>query len=141
MNSPKIGRSQIVFGDIIYWFTVAAALLCMIGPALSFAVMETNVLNPHLLFSQMWSGMDPASIWAASGDATNTGNRWFYSLAGGDGITQLGLVIGCSVALPAMLVAAIIFIFKEKTIGWGLGSLWIAGLVGISILGLVSLHG
>ena len=45
------------------------------------------------------------------------------------------------VALPAMVAAALIFIFKEKTIGWALGALWIAGLVTISIIGVASLHG
>jgi hypothetical protein len=141
MNSPKIGHSQIVFGDIIYWVTVVAALLCMIGPALSFAAMGDNLLNPHHLFSQIWSGADPASIWATAGGGAVEGRNWLYNFAGGDGITQIGLIIGCSVALPAMVAAALIFIFKEKTIGWALGALWIAGLVTISIIGVASLHG
>jgi len=134
----KMNRSQVVFGDIVYWLTITAAIICMIGPVMAFISMDGNVLNPHYLFANIWSGADPSTIWGTVGEA-KSGHWWISSMGSGDGFTEFGLVIGCSVAIPAMLAAAIIYAFKEKSLGWALGALWIVGLVAVSVLGLVSL--
>jgi len=81
--------------------------------------------------------MDPGTIWGTAGAANGGEHHWLYNLSAGDGLIQLGLIIGCSVAMPAMLAAAIIYVFKERSLGWALGALWIAGLVAISVLGIV----
>ena len=116
MIKPKIQLSQIVFGDIIYWLTVTAAIFCMVGPVLAFLSMDSNVLNPHHLFANIWSGMEPGAIWAAAGEANGGEHQWIYSLTAGDGIIQLGLIIGCSVALPAMLAAACMSSFSSVSL-------------------------
>jgi len=99
--------------------------------------MDSNVINPHHLFADMWSGTKPETIWKAAGGAEAGGHYWVHHLAAGDGFTHLGLVIGCSVAMPAMLAAAIVYAFKEKSLGWALGALWVTGLIALSILGIV----
>lgn len=138
MDNPRIQQSQIVFGDIIYWLTITAAMFCIIGPVVAFASMDGNILNPHYLFANIWSGMGPEAIWEAAGKANGGGHYWVRYLTAGDGFMQLGLVIGCCVAMPAMLAAALIYVFKEKSFGWALGALWVAVLVTISVLGIVS---
>jgi len=140
MENPKIQKSQVIFGDIVYWLTITAAIICMVGPVMAFASMDGNILNPHYLFANMWSGMEPEAILETAGEAEASGHYWVNNLAAGDGFTQLGLVIGCSVAIPAMLVAAMVYVFKEKSLGWALGALWIVGLVTVSALGIISLH-
>ena len=139
MEIPRIKQSQIVFGDIVYWLTIIAAIICMIGPVMSFASMDDNVLNPHYLFVNIWSGIGPEGILNTVGEAEANGHYWIHNLLAGDGFTQFGLVIGCSVAIPAMLVPAIIYIFKERSFGWALGALWIVGAVTISVLGIINL--
>ena len=136
-SKSEINKSQVIFGDIVYWLTITAAIICMIGPVLAFASMDGNVLNPHYLFAKMWSGTGPEAIWGVAGEVEKGGHWWVNSLGTGDGFTQLGLVIGCSVALPAMLAAAMVYAFKERSLGWALGALWIVGLVAISVLGIV----
>ena len=138
MEHPKIQRSQIVFGDIVYWVTIIAAMICIIGPVLSFAFMDSNVINPHQLFASMWDGKDPTAIWEEAGSETAGGHFWIHHLGSGDGLTQLGLVLGCSVAIPAMLATAVIYAFKEKSIGWAILALWITAMVTVSLLGIAS---
>jgi len=138
MENPRIQQSQVIFGDIVYWLTITAAIICMIGPVMAFASMDGNILNPHYLFANIWSGMGPEAIMETAGEVDAGGHYWVNNLAAGDGFTQLGLVIGCSVAIPAMLAAAIVYVFKERSLGWALGALWIVGLVTISVLGIIS---
>ena len=138
MKNPKIQRSQIVFGDIVYWLTVAAAIICMVGPVVAFASMDGNVLNPHHLLANMWTGMEPETVWETAGEVEIGGHYLVRNLAAGDGFIQLGLILGCSVAIPAMLAAAMVYAFKERSRGWTLAALWIVGLVSISVLGIVS---
>lgn len=140
MENPKIKQSQIVFGDIVYWITVIAAIICMIGPVMSFVSIDGNVINPQFLFANMWSGMGIDGILETSGEVQAKGHYWIHSLSSGDGFTQLGVVIGCAVAIPAMFVAAIIYILKERSFGWAFGALWIVGAVAISVLGIISLE-
>jgi len=140
MENPKIQQSQIIFGDIVYWLTIIAAIICMIGPVMAFTSMDENILNPHYLFANIWSGMGPEAILETAGGTQASGHYWIHNIATGDGFTQLGLVIGCSVAVPAMLAAAIVYVFKERSPGWALGALWIVGLVTVSVLGIISLH-
>ena len=139
MENPNIKRSQIIFGDVVYWFTIVAAVICTVGPLLSFISMDGNVINPHFLFANMWNGMAPEAIWETSGSGITGGHYWISNITAGDGFTQLGLVMGCSVAIPAMLVAAIIYAFRERSFGWAILALWIVGLVSISVLGIVSI--
>lgn len=140
MENPEIKRSQIIFGDIVYWLTIVAAIICMIGPVIAFVSMDSNIINPHYLFADMWSGMEYEAIIETAGETEASGHYWINNLHTGDGFTQLGLVIGCAVAIPAMLAAAVIYAFKEKSLLWAIGALWIAGLVTVSVLGIISLH-
>ena len=136
----KINQSQVIFGDVVYWLTITAAIICMIGPVMAFASMDGNILNPHFLFAKMWSGSDPTAIWGVAGEMEVGKHWWINSLGAGDGFTEFGLVVGCSVAIPAMLAAAVIYAFKERSLGWALGALWIVGLVAVSVLGFVSIE-
>jgi len=138
VKNPKIQRSQIVFGDIVYWLTIAAAIVCMVGPVMAFASMDSNVINPHHLFVNMWAGLEPEAIWGTAGEVEIGAHYWVRNLVAGDGFTHFGLVIGSSAVIPAMLAAAIVYAFKERSLGWALAALWIVGLVSVSVLGIVS---
>lgn len=138
MKYPRIQRSQVVFGDTVYWITVVVAIICMVGPVIAFASMDGNVLNPHYLFTSMWAGMGPEAIWESAGEMQTGLKHLVSNIASGDGFTQLGLAIGISIPIPAMLAAAAVYAFKERSPGWALSALWIVGLVTVSVLGIIS---
>ena len=47
-NTPKMQRAQTIYGSIVYWVTIVSCIICMIGPVMSVASPEKNVLNPCL---------------------------------------------------------------------------------------------
>ena len=56
-NKPIMPKAQIVYGEIIYWLAIAAAIICMIGPVIAMSSVEDNVLNPHYLFASIFEGI------------------------------------------------------------------------------------
>lgn len=294
---PNVLLSQRVFGEVVYWITIACAILCIVGPVVAFVDMDKNVLNPHTLMGNIFDGMPAESVWELEEDITagdtvlhiddtkdavttmdnlrdksgialvqsviagNTvlsvadiedfavdqtiivedenaeeiaiisavdegaktitiaaglindysmeaeaevteieepvivikdehnqetgilraidedadtitlisavnhsyskdadaevgeetiwqdakdeaqgGHFWKDNLTTGDGLTQFGLALGCGVGFFAMIAAALIFIFKEKSFGWAIGSIWIAIMVAVSATGIIALH-
>ena len=138
MEKPKIPLAQIVFGDFIYWLAIVAAIMCTIGPVISMLFVSDNVLNPHYLFETIWDGKDADAVWEEVGGGFPGGHFWAQNLTSGDGFTQLGLVIGCASAIPALLGCAIVYLWKKPRVyGWALVSLWVIALVLISLLGII----
>ncbi|MDY6911328.1 MAG: hypothetical protein SVM79_03090 [Chloroflexota bacterium] len=80
------------------------------------------------------------TIWQDAKDDIQGGHFWIGNFTTGDGFIQFGLVLGCAVGFIAMIGAALMFIFKEKSYGWALGSIWIAVMIGVSVVGIISLH-
>jgi hypothetical protein len=54
---PTIPRSQIVFGHLVYWVTILAAIICIVGPLVAFIEVNSNVINPHYEMSNIFYGM------------------------------------------------------------------------------------
>jgi hypothetical protein len=136
---PIMPRAQLVYGAIVYWITIAAALICMIGPVISMASVENNVLNPHFLFAGIFEGKNAAAVWQDVGGGFPGGHFWFKNFTKGDGFTQFGLALGCSVAIWALLAAAIAYL-KDKIYLYVILSLWVAFLVTVSMIGIVGMH-
>jgi len=109
-EKPQIERVQIVYGEIVYWVTIVAAIICMIGPVISMANVENNVLNPHYLFSGIFEGKSAEAIWKEAGSGFPGGHFYLGNFTKGDGFTQFGLALGCSVGLWALLAAAYTYI-------------------------------
>lgn len=80
------------------------------------------------------------TIWDDAKDDVEGGHFWKDHLGTGDGITQAGLALGCAVGFFAMIAAGLLYAFKEKSFGWALGAFWIAFMIAISVVGLVSVH-
>jgi len=141
VEKPKMPLSQRVFGETVYWFCILAAIVCMIGPVIALISVDGNVGNPHFLFARIFDGSTAEVVWEEVAGEFPGGHFWLSNLATGDGITQLGLVIGCACALPALIATALVFAFKrkEKSFIWVSFSLVIAALVTISFLGIVNL--
>lgn len=138
MERPKIPLSQLIFGESVYWLCVVAAIVCMIGPIIAMLSVDGNVMNPHYLFSSIFNGNTADAVWEEVAGEFPGGHFWLDNIATGDGFTQLGLVIGCGCALPALMATAMVYLFKkkERSYMWVLFSLGIAALITISVLGI-----
>jgi len=102
---------------------------------------QTNTLTLTSGLANSYSVTDTAKISQVTVvDDTRGGHFWADNFTTGDGLTQFGLVLGCAVGLPAMVGAAMIFGFKEKRSGWALAALWIAFMIAVSAIGLISLE-
>jgi hypothetical protein len=138
-ETPIMPRAQLVYGAIIYWITIAAAIICMIGPVISLASPDNNVLNPYYLFAGIFDGKKAATVWQEVGGGFPGGHFYFKNFTMGDGFTQFGLALGCSVALWALLATAIAYLW-EKIYLYVILSLWVAFLVAVSAIGIVGMH-
>jgi len=135
---PQMPRAQIIYGEIIYWTTIVAAIICMIGPVISIAAPENNVLNPYYLFNAIFDGREADEIWSEIGGGEITGGHFYLKhITFGDGFTQFGLALGCGCALWGLLAAAMAYL-KEKNFIYVVLAIWVAALILLSMLGIVS---
>ncbi len=132
--------SQRVFGEFVYWLCIVAAIVCMIGPVIALLSVDANVGNPHYIFASIFDGNTAEVVWEEVAGEFPGGHFWLYNIAAGDGFTQLGLVIGCACALPALIATALVLLFKkkERSFIWVFFSLVIATLITISLCGIVN---
>jgi hypothetical protein len=136
---PRMPRAQRIYGETIYWFAIGAAVLCMIGPLVAMTAPSNNVIDPRFLFSAIFEGKSAEEIWAMSDDGTRGGHFWMQRPTAGDGLTQLGLVIGCSCALWGLLAAAVCYLVdRPRTILYAALAVWVGLLIALSATGAVS---
>ncbi|MCD4754253.1 MAG: hypothetical protein K8R75_00400 [Deltaproteobacteria bacterium] len=133
---PKMPASQLVYGEIVYWVTVVAALLCSIGPFLSIKNVDNNILNPHFLFAGIFEGKSPEAIWQEVGGGFPGGHFYLNNFGMGDGFTQAGLALGCSVGIYGLIAASFCFLKEKNTLFFVL-SLWVTLLICVSMIGIV----
>ena len=136
---PKMPRAQIIYGAVVYWITIIACLLCMIGPVISVALPDNNILNPYRLFNAIFEGKDAKTVWQEVGGGFPGGHFYLKYFTYGDGFTQFGLALGCSVALWALIATAIAYA-SDRIYLYVLLSLWVAALVALSMIGVVGMH-
>lgn len=140
MQMPVMPMSQIVYGEVVYWVTILAAVITIIGPALALIFTDNNVMNPVGTFSAIFAGMSPADIWASSKEGAFPGGHFYLrNLFTGDGFTQFGIALGCGVAFPGLIAASLVYV-KDKAFGFVGLSLWVAALVFLAASGLVNIH-
>ena len=141
MKQLKVPVSQLVFGETIYWFCVLSAIVCTLGPVIAMLFVDSNIMNPHFLFANIFEGNSAEVVWEEIGGGFLGGHFWKDHLLTGDGFTQFGVVIGCASALPALIATALVFIFnrKERSFIWVFFSLVIAAICSVAVLGIVSI--
>ena len=138
-QAPKIPRVQIIYGEIVYWITILACIICMVGPVISVAAPEKNVLNPYKLFNAIFQGKDAQTVWQEVGGGFPGGHFYLKYFTYGDGFTQFGLALGCSVALWALIASAFAYASDKVYLYVGL-SLWVAVMVALSMIGIMAAH-
>ena len=139
VQKPEMPKAQTVYGAIVYWITIASCLICMVGPVISVANPENNVLDPYKVFNAIFQGKDAHTVWQEVGGGFPGGHFYLKNLTYGDGFTQFGLALGCSVALWALIAAAVAYA-RDKVYLYVILALWVAGLVTVSMIGLMAAH-
>lgn len=102
-----------VYGEIVYWGTVAAAVIAMLGQVFSF-VSNKNYVDPAYMLSAIWQSKSVAQIWEGATGALPNGHWYLHHLATGNGLTEFGIAVGVFVVIPAMLGAAII-LYRDRS--------------------------
>ncbi len=133
----KQPRPQLVYGRCIYWLSIAAAMICAIGPVIAIVFQDSNLMNPHYLFSAIWAGKTANVVWEEVGGGFPGGHFWLHNLTSGDGLIQFGLVLGCSCACVGLIATAAAYLReKPRVYGWALLSIWVAALIILSAVGI-----
>ena len=138
-DTPKMPRAQTVYGAIVYWVTILSCLICLVGPVISVASPENNVMNPYKLFNAIFEGKNAQAVWQEVGGEFPGGHFYLKKFFYGDGFTQFGLALGCSVALWALIAAAVAYA-SDKVYLYVILSIWVAALVALSMIGIVGMH-
>lgn len=134
---PEIPLSGVVYGETIYWGTIASALIAVIGQVVSF-LTPGSAISPATLVSRIWEGKKVDGIWAGTGLARPEGDHWYLAqLATGEGLTMFGIALGVFVVIPAILACAWVMFTRERRPFFGTLAT-IAALITIaSFLGLL----
>jgi hypothetical protein len=131
-----------VYGSLIYWLAIAAAVICILAPLLTMAFPQRNVLDPQFLFSTIWQGAKPEVVWQTASGGFPGGHFWVNHLLYGDGIMQFGIVLGSSAAGIALLGAVIAFLRqKPKDYFWVSLSLIICIMIFLAAIGIYTQGG
>ena len=136
-EKPKPASESVIYGGVVYWVTICASFIALIGFVTAF-VTKSNFVSPSYLISSMWQGKHPAEIWEGAGQSVPVGHWYLSSLASGDGLAALGLTLGILSVTLGLMVSAIV-LFKKKDIFFGALALIAATLTIIPILGLIPL--
>lgn len=133
-----IPSSQLIYGSVVYWVTIIAAMISAAGPTLAMLRPDKTIMNPHLLFAAIWKGEKVDTIWELAAGGFPGGHFYLEHFFAGDGFTQFGIVLGSSAALWGLLAASYFFI-HEKSYGYFFASLFISAIIIFAMLGVIAL--
>lgn len=106
-DRPLVPRAGIIYGDIIYWGTIAGTFLVMIGSFVTFTTMN-NYIDPAYLLSAILEGKTVEEIWQGAEGVNQLPNgHWYLSeITTGNGLTMAGIAIGVFSVTPAIFASA-----------------------------------
>jgi hypothetical protein len=139
-DAPPQPPAHDAYGGVIYWVSIVSTLICIAGPFLALLAPANNVLNPHYLFYAIWQGKKPLEVWRETGGGFPGAHFWLGNLLKADGLTQLGIVIGCASAGVALVAAGVAYLRRERReVGWAVLCLANAAIVLFAILGIIQI--
>ncbi len=140
MNSDKpiMPKAQIFYGECVYYLTVVACLICIVGPLIAMINPDDNVMNPYFTFAAIFKGYSTAQVWTEVAGGFPGGHFWMDNFFTGDGFTQFGLALGCTSAGIALIPAAFVYATERIYIYSGF-CLFVAAFIFLASSGLVSI--
>lgn len=137
-KTAMASKPQLVYGAIVYWVTIIAAMICVTGPTIAMARIDNNVLNPHHLFAAIWEGKEVDVIWEQAAGGFPGGHFYLEYFLTGDSWIQLGIALGGSAALWGLLAASWFYI-KERSYGYSFACILVSGIILFAMLGVIKL--
>jgi hypothetical protein len=106
-------QPSLVYGETVYWLTIAGAVVAVIGSVVAFAT-DANLLNPVVAFAAIWEGRTAAEIWLSAGGVEPSRHWYLRALPSGDALAMTG-IIGAIVSLvPATLAAGWLMLRRRE---------------------------
>ena len=137
---PRQPAAHHAYGGVIYWVSIAATLICIVGPFAAVMFPANNVLNPHYLFYAIWQGKKPLEVWSEADRGFPGAHFWLSNILKADGITQFGIVLGCSSAGIAFVASALTYLRRStRETGWAILCLVLAVLIAFAALGIIQI--
>ena len=136
-------KSQLYYGNVVHWLSIISCLIVLIAPILILLFPQKNLLNPNLVFKAIFEGKRSADIWAAAGVPFKSGDFWelfWNNLFTPDGFAGLGVVLGCSATLWALIPAVWVFCKNKEYFYVGV-SLFVMILISLAMSGLINMAG
>lgn len=109
-DAPVVPIAGVVYGDTIYWTTIVASVVTLVGQIWSF-VAQNNYMSPSYLLTSIWQGKKVDEIWEVVGGVPN-GHWYLPHLWTGDGLTTAGLALGVFGVTPAIAASALV-LYKQ----------------------------
>ncbi|MCF8086048.1 MAG: hypothetical protein K9J48_04065 [Desulfohalobiaceae bacterium] len=131
---PLAGR---VYGDIVYWGTVAATILTIIGQVVTF-VSKSTFMTPSYVLSSIWQQESVEQIWKGAIGHLPQGHWYLKHLGTGPGITEMSLAFGVFIVIPALVGSGLI-LFRERNRLFGSLAVTAAVITTVSMVGLLPL--
>lgn len=130
-DRPVPPLAGIVYGNTVYWCTIAATLVVLAGSVMSF-VTSNNYIDPAYLLSSIWKGHSVEDIWVGAVGAQPNGHWYLSQLTTGNGLTAGGIALGVFSVIPGIFGAAYI-LFREKQRLFGSLAI-IAGIIALAAM-------
>lgn len=112
-DQPVVPMAGVVYGDMIYWGTIFASMLTLLGEVISF-VTRHNYMSPTYLLSAIWQGKSVEEIWTEGAGALPESHWYIAELNTGDGLTTAGLALGVFTVIPAIAGSAMVLIRQRE---------------------------
>ncbi|WP_455222352.1 hypothetical protein [Kaarinaea lacus] len=110
---PPPHLEGVIYGDIIYWVTILASVLVLVGSMITF-VTGNDYIDPNYLLSSVWEGKSVDDIWIGAVGAPPDGHWYLSVLTTGNGMTMGGIALGVFSVLPAIVVSGIVLYNKKE---------------------------
>lgn len=140
IQRPIPPRSGIVYGNTIYWGTLAGSIVAIIGSVIAFIWLDKNVLDAAHAFAAIWRGESVGDIWVAAGGYQPNGHWHLDELDKGDAIAMSGLAFSVASVVPGMIWSAK-WLFTEGDKAYGVVALISATFILLAMLGLIAIPG
>ena len=112
-DRPVVPFAGIVYGDIIYWITIVATGVVLIGSVITFVTTD-NYIDATYLLSSIWQGKNVEQIWVGAVGAQPNGHWYLSRLSTGSGLTAAGIALGVASVIPAIIGAAYILLRERQ---------------------------
>ncbi len=130
--------SGVVYGDIIYWGSIIASIMVIVGTVETF-IADHNTISPSYLLSAVLEGKSVSTIWKGTQFGGLPNGHWYLGiLPSGEGVTTLGIAFGVFVVIPAIFVSAF-FLWRSHNGFFAVLALAAGAITITSMMGVIPL--